>query len=168
MMLVNSGNNHGSAATAAIIQSQPGLPQETDLIMNTTAASAAAGAHDSGPQEHFIGSPSKRLRKPVSPNVARRGMRRAAAPSAQWDDPNLQDAEDVARALDRAALAQAEAKADALEQQLTKHRRCAEEELTACKKLIESLQIDERLELGDGLRKAPRTRGATATPSRVP
>ena len=51
----------------------------------------------------------------------------------------------MARALDRAALAQAEAKAEALAQQLGEHKRWAETELMACKRLIEGLKIDERL-----------------------
>ena len=135
-MLANLGNEHGSAATAAIIHSQPGLSQTTDLTMESTAAGAAAGAHDSSPAEHFIGSPGKR-HKPISPNAAHRSTRRAAAPTAQWGDPNLQEAMDLARAreaIDRAAIAQVEAKADALSKQLIEQKRWAEEELLACKR----------------------------------
>ena len=141
-----AGNDHGSAATAAIIHH--GVSQAITMMDSTdasaSAGAASAGAHDSGPSEHFIGSPGKRL-KPRSPTEAHRSTRRVAATPARWDDPNPQGAEDVARALDRAALAQAEAKAEALAQQLVEHKRWAETELMACKRLIEGLKIDERL-----------------------
>ena len=48
-------------------------------------------------------------------------------------------------AIDRAALAQVEAKAEALDKQLAEQKRWAEEELMACKRLIEGLQIDDRI-----------------------
>ena len=48
-------------------------------------------------------------------------------------------------AIDRAALAQAEAKAEALDKQLAEQKRWAEEEFMACKRFIEGLQIDERI-----------------------
>ena len=101
--------------------------------MESTAAGAAAGAHNSSATEHFIGSPGKR-QKPVSPTVAHRSTRRAVAPTAQWGDPNIQDAMDMAaqmararEAIDRAAIAQLEAKADILNKQLIEQKRWAEE-----------------------------------------
>ena len=55
---------------------------------------------------------------------------------------------DLARAreaIDRAAIAQVEAKADALSKQLIEQKRWAEEELLACKRLLEGLRIDDRI-----------------------
>ena len=113
--------------------------------MDSTAASAAAGTHDSSPTEHFIGSPGKRARKPISPNAAHRSVRRVPFP----EDPNdLRETVDMLStqgALDRAALAQVQAKAKALGKQLAEQKRWAEEELKACKSFIEGFQIDEHI-----------------------
>ena len=113
--------------------------------MHSTVANAGAGAHDSGPKEHFIGFPGKMLRKLVSPNTAHRSVRRVPIPE---DPTDLREGVDMLRtqgALDRATLAQVEAKAKALGKQLAEQKRWAEEELKACKSFIDGFKMDKRI-----------------------